>query len=184
MRAWVVNISILAAASFAVSGCGTMPFLAWNSSPYLRSITNLTETRSAPVAPRSEDQLLIDPATGAAEVLFGQGVDDIVKAWGKPDRISMDMGHVLRLSYLGGLRFTFEGNRLYEIHVQGLPGARFKDGPALDAGMEEIRAFLGNPVSESTEAGGLAMMDYQFSGCSLRVTSLGGRQTAVTLEKR
>jgi hypothetical protein len=186
--AWTAKTVILASAALAISGCAAAKLADETSSQelssYYRLISNLTETRREPVAAGGEDQLLVDPSSGAAGLRFGQGVDDIVGIWGKPDRISMDMGHIVRLWYLGGLRFTLESNRLYEIHVQGLPGARFKDGPSLDAGMEEIQAFLGEPVSESRRPEGFSAMAFQLPGRSLQVIGLGGRRTAVTLEKR
>jgi hypothetical protein len=123
------------------------------NSYYTRLCSLLTTKDSLDVEPKStgRDVNLIENETGAAGVLFGATMDDVVAVWGKPSGLMINDGLDDWSLYIGACRFDFIDNSLVTIstHSASLPCARFENGIDYASSVEDVLSAFGKPIKAS-----------------------------------
>ncbi len=123
------------------------------SDSYYKQLKSMLTRHTLKVRPKPSDRdvNLIEVEKGAAGVLFGASMDDVIAIWGKPCglRISGYLD-VWNLS-IGACRFGFIDNRLVtiSIHSATLKEAHFDNGISFDSSFDEVKAAFGEPVKET-----------------------------------
>lgn len=107
-----------------------------------------------PIHPNAtgRDVNVIEVEKGAAGVVFGASIDDVVAVWGKPESIMVnkfDRGWFLGI---GGCEFGFVDNRLTAITVSRITveTAHLANGLTFDSSYDEVKSAFGEPV-EATD---------------------------------
>lgn len=102
--------------------------------------------------PSERDINLIAIEDGAAGVLFGATMDDVIAVWGKPDSLMIDgITPVWNLG-IGACRFGFVDNRLVTISVHSatIEKAYLPNGLSFESSYEEVQSVFGEPI-EATD---------------------------------
>ena len=97
------------------------------------------------------DLNLIEAEKGAAGVLFGSSMDDVIAIWGKPNAIRIDgITDVWDLG-IGACRFSFVDNRLVGIslHSATLKDAHLANGIGFKSSYDEVKAAFSEPLEAS-----------------------------------
>lgn len=99
------------------------------------------------------DVNLIEIEEGAAGVVFGASMDDVVALWGKPQSISFVGVHEMWDLWIGGCRFGFVDNRLTSIDVVSfaLKKAHLANGIDFQSSYGEVKSAFGEPI-EATDS--------------------------------
>ncbi|HNY78978.1 MAG: hypothetical protein RBS72_15470 [Sedimentisphaerales bacterium] len=96
----------------------------------------------------AQDVSLIEVEKGAAGVLFGATMDDVIAIWGKPNSLMIDgIGPVWDLG-IGACRFGFVNNRLVTISVHSatIEKAYLPNGLSFESSYEEVESAFGEPI--------------------------------------
>jgi hypothetical protein len=163
---------------------------------YYDSVMSLVDRRASPPKAPSKEALVISPPSGAMGLSFGCTMDDLVKLWGKPDRLSMEEKHLgfgssgellienrTKLEYSGGMCFAFKANALFRIQCQGQPNAAFANGLRIGANEAAIKKHLGEPVKQTEWFAGSEKWDYDVEGCGVVLGVRDGKLRFASLER-
>lgn len=106
------------------------------------------------IRPKASDRdvNLIEVEKGAAGVLFGASMDDVVAVWGKPNAIWIDGVRDAWYLGIGACRFGFVDNRLVSIavHSATIEKAHLVNGLSFESSYEEVKSAFGDPI-EATD---------------------------------
>jgi len=169
---------LVAVAGIAATSRGEEPS---GKTDYYEKLCQLVSSRRRPPAPASSQALVIDPQSAVAGVRRGASCRDIVKVWGKPNRINMYYDGVLDLCYYGGMVFSLQGNKLFRVNVQGIEGARTVGGLALGSTTEVVRRVMGKATIVDESAAGLDWT-YKSRGHRLGVVFFAGKVACIRIE--
>jgi len=99
------------------------------------------------------DVNLIEIEKGAAGVVFGASMDDVVAVWGKPNGIWIDSLVQIWTLQVGACRFGFLDNRLTTIAVSSatIEKAHLANGIGFESSYDEVKSAFGEPV-EATDS--------------------------------
>ncbi len=102
--------------------------------------------------PSERDINLIAIEDGAAGVLFGATMDDVIAIWGKPDSLMIDGIRPVWDLGIGACRFGFVDNRLVTISVHSatIEKAYLPNGLSFESSYEEVESAFGEPI-EATD---------------------------------
>lgn len=102
------------------------------------------------VGPKASDRdvNLIEIEKGAAGVLFGASMDDVVAIWGKPNSIMIDGIRPVWDLGIGACKFGFVGNHLVTISVHSatLEKAHLVNGLSFKSSYDEVKSAFGEPI--------------------------------------
>jgi hypothetical protein len=91
---------------------------------------------------------LVEIEKGAAGVVFGASMDDVIAVWGKPESIWIDGIREAWFLGIGGCEFGFVNNRLTTIAVPSFSvrKAHLANGIGFESSYDEVKSALGEPV--------------------------------------
>ena len=117
---------------------------------YYEQLKSLLTRKTLKVRPKASkrDVNLIETEKGAAGVLFGASMDDVIAIWGKPCGISISgYREVWNLS-IGACRFGFIDNKLVSISVHSatLEKAYLKNGISFTSSYDEVKSAFGEQM--------------------------------------
>ena len=121
---------------------------------YYDQLKSLLSRKTLSVRPKESerDVNLIEVEKGAAGVLFGASMDDVVAVWGKPCGLMVGRGinDVWDL-HIGASRFGFFDNELVaiDIHSAMLENAQMDNGINFESSYDEVMAAFGDPIEAS-----------------------------------
>jgi len=98
--------------------------------------------------PSERDINLIEIEKGAAGVLFGATMDDVIAIWGKPNSLMIDGIRPVWDMGIGACRFGFINNRLVTISVHSatIEKAHLPNGLSFESSYEEVESAFGEPI--------------------------------------
>lgn len=117
---------------------------------YYGRLKSLLSRKTLNVRPKASerDVSLIEPEKGAAGVLFGDSMDDVIAIWGKPCGIFIDGIRPVWELFIGACRFGFVDNRLVSISVHSatLEKAYMENGISFTSSYDEVKSAIGEPM--------------------------------------
>jgi len=120
------------------------------SESYYEQLKSLLTRKTLKVRPNASkrDVNLIDTEKGAAGVLFGASMDDIVAIWGKPCGIDTNRSRNIWSLSVGACRFGFIENELVSvsIHSATLEKAHFENGINFESSFDDVMSAFGKPI--------------------------------------
>jgi hypothetical protein len=120
------------------------------SESYYGKLKSMLSRKTLKVRPKvsERDVNLIDVEKGAAGVLFGASMDDIVAVWGKPCGINTYGIRDIWTLYIGACRFGFIDNELVliSIHSATLKEAHLGDGISFKSSYNDVKSAFGEPI--------------------------------------
>ena len=125
-----------------------------SSASYYEQLKSLVSRRTLTVRPKESerDVNLIEVEKGAAGVLFGASMDDVVAVWGKPCGLMIGKGinDVWELE-MGACDFGFLDNQLVSIsiHSATLEKAHLDNGISFESSYDEVMSAFGDPIEAS-----------------------------------
>jgi len=124
------------------------------SGSYYEQLKSLLTRKTLKVRPNASDRdvNLIEVEKGAAGVLFGASMDDVVAIWGKPCGIDTSRSRDIWALYIGACRFGFIDNRLVSvsIHSATLKKAHLQNGISFKSSYNDVKSAFGEPI-EATD---------------------------------
>ncbi len=121
---------------------------------YYEQLKSLLTRKTLKVRPNASnrDVNLIEVEKGAAGVLFGASMDDLVAIWGKPCGIDTHRLRDIWCLYIGGCRFGFIDNQLISasIHSATIKKAHLGNGISFKSSYAEVKSAFGEPL-EATD---------------------------------
>jgi hypothetical protein len=124
------------------------------SESYYGKLKSMLSRKTLKVRPKASerDVNLIDVEKGAAGVLFGASMDDIVAVWGKPCGIDTNRSRNIWSLSVGACRFGFIENELVSvsIHSATLEKAHFENGINFESSFDDVMSAFGKPI-EATD---------------------------------
>jgi len=124
------------------------------SESYYGQLKSMLSRKTLKVRPKASerDVNLIDVEKGAAGVLFGASMDDIVAVWGKPCGIDTQRSRDIWTLHVGACRFGFIENELVSIsiHSATLDKAHFENGIGFKSSFDDVMSAFGKPI-EATD---------------------------------
>ena len=124
------------------------------SESYYGQLKSLLTRHSLKVRPKASDRdvNLVEVEKGAAGVLFGSSMDDVVAIWGKPSGLLIHGSRDIWTLYIGACRFGFIENKLVSIsiHSATLKNAHFANGISFKSSFKDVMSSFGEPV-EATD---------------------------------
>jgi hypothetical protein len=141
---------------------GLLPLIAFSGaeqtpseSYYERLKSLVTPELRFQIRPNATDRdvNLIEIEKGAAGVVFGASMDDVIAVWGKPESIWIDGIREAWFLGIGGCRFGFVDNRLTTVGVLSVSveKAHLANGIGFESSYDEVKSALGEPV-EATDS--------------------------------
>ncbi|OHB82988.1 MAG: hypothetical protein A2Z38_03555 [Planctomycetes bacterium RBG_19FT_COMBO_48_8] len=120
------------------------------SESYYEQLKSLLTRKTLKVRPNASkrDVNLIETEKGAAGVLFGASMDDIVAIWGKPCGIDTNRSRNIWSLSVGACRFGFIENELVSvsIHSATLEKAPFETGINFKSSFDDVMSAFGKPI--------------------------------------
>lgn len=117
---------------------------------YYEQLKSLLTRKALKVRPKASkrDVNLIEAEKGAAGVLFGESMDDVIAVWGKPCGIFINGNMVVWDLSIGACRFGFVDNRLVSISVHSatLKKAYLKNGISFTSSYDEVKSAFGEQM--------------------------------------
>ncbi len=117
---------------------------------YYGQLKSLLSRKTLKVRPKASkrDVNLIEGEKGAAGVLFGASMDDVIAIWGKPCGIFINGNIVIWDLSIGACRFGFVDNRLVSIsiHSATLKKAYLKSGINFTSSYDEVKSAFGEQM--------------------------------------
>jgi hypothetical protein len=140
---------------------GSLPLIAFSgaepspSESYYERLKSLVRDRQNPaIRPNAteRDVSLIEVEKGAAGVIFGASMDDVIAVWGLPESIRVSGFFKTWFLRIGGSYFGFVDNRLTSIavHRAAVENAHLTNGIGFESSYDEVRSAFGEPV-EATD---------------------------------
>jgi len=124
------------------------------SESYYEQLKSLLTRKTLKVRPNASkrDVNLIEVEKGAAGVLFGASMDDVVAVWGKPCGIDTYGSRDIWSLYIGACRFGFIDNQLVSvgIHSATLNKAHLGNGISFKSSYNDVMSAFGKPI-EATD---------------------------------
>ncbi len=143
----IVLILLLMLPLFALSGCNAEQKVAES---YHGQLKSLLIRKTLKVRPKvsERDVNLIEVEKGAAGVLFGESMDDVIAIWGKPCGIHISGHQVVWDLTIGACRFGFVDNRLVSIsiHSATLKKAYLENGISFTSSYDQVKSAFGEPI--------------------------------------
>lgn len=119
---------------------------------YYNGVKSFLSKKKLEVRPRNSerDVNLIDPEKGAAGVLFGASISEVVRLWGKPYSLNTDWSNDTWSIKMGALRFDFFENELVKIGIHNvtLKNAYFENGVNFKSSLGDVMSAFGKPINE------------------------------------
>ncbi|NLZ05020.1 MAG: hypothetical protein GXY19_07590 [Phycisphaerae bacterium] len=116
----------------------------------LKSLVRVREGYDVSIHPTAKDRdvNLIEIEKGAAGVVFGASMDDVIAVWRKPESIWIDGIREAWFLGIGGCEFGFVDNRLTTIAVPSfsIRKAHLANGIGFESSYDEVKSALGEPV--------------------------------------
>ncbi len=123
-----------------------------SESYYVRLKSLVTGRHFLRVRPKASerDVNLIEVEKGAAGVLFGASMDEVVAIWGKPNGIWIDGVRDVWNLAIGACRFGFVDNRLVtiDVHSATIKKAHLTNGLSFESSYDEVKSAFGKPIEE------------------------------------
>ena len=120
------------------------------SESYYGQLKSLLTRKTLKVRPKASerDVNLIEVEKGAAGVLFGASMDDVVAIWGKPCGINTYRLRDIWSLYIGACRFGFIDNQLVSvsIHSATLKEAHIGNGISFKSSYNDVKSAFGEPI--------------------------------------
>ncbi len=120
----------------------------------LKSLVRVREGYYVSIHPAAKDRdvNLIEIEKGAAGVVFGASMDDVIAVWGFPESIRVNGFLKTWFLRIGGSCFGFVDNRLTTIAVcrGAVKNAHLANGIGFESCYDEVRSAFGEPV-EATD---------------------------------
>ena len=124
------------------------------SDSYYGQLKSMLSRKTLKVRPKASerDVNLIEVEKGAAGVLFGASMDDIVAVWGKPCGIDTYRSRDIWTLYIGACKFGFIANELVSvsIHSATLKKAHLENGISFKSSYDDVKSAFGEPI-EATD---------------------------------
>ena len=124
------------------------------SESYYGQLKSLLTRKTLKVRPKASERdiNLIEIEKGAAGILFGASMDDLVAIWGKPCGIDTYRSRGIWTLYIGACRFGFIENELVSIsiHSATLEKAHFENGIGFKSSFDDVMSAFGKPI-EATD---------------------------------
>lgn len=100
------------------------------------------------------DVNLIEVEKGAAGVLFGATMDDVIAIWGRPNAIWIDGIRDAWYLGIGACRFGFVDNRLASISVHSatIEKAYLANGLSFESSYDEVKSAFGEPIEATNSS--------------------------------
>jgi hypothetical protein len=121
---------------------------------YYEQLKSLLTRQTLKVRPKTSerDVNLIEVEKGAAGVLFGASMDDVVAIWGKPCGINTSGSRDIWSLYIGACKFGFIDNELVliSIHSATRKEAHFENGIGFKSSFDDVMSAFGKPI-EATD---------------------------------
>ena len=120
------------------------------SESYYEQLKSLLTRKTLKVRPNASkrDVNLIEVEKGAAGVLFGASMDDVVAIWGKPSGLLIHGSRDIWTLYIGACRFGFIDNQLVSvsIHSATLKEAHIGNGIRFKSSYNDVKSAFGKPI--------------------------------------
>lgn len=117
---------------------------------YYEQLKSLLTRKTLNIRPKASerDVNLIEAEKGAAGVLFGASMDDVIAIWGKPCGISIYANVGSWDLSIGACRFGFVDNKLVSISVHSatLKKAYLKNGISFTSSYDEVKSAFGEQM--------------------------------------
>jgi hypothetical protein len=124
------------------------------SDSFYGQLTSLLTRQTLKLRPKASerDVNLIEVEKGAAGVVFGASMDDVVAIWGKPSGLHIQGRRDIWDLYIGACRFGFIENELVSIgiHSVTIDKAHFENGIGFKSSFDDVLSAFGKPI-EATD---------------------------------
>jgi len=124
------------------------------SESYYGQLKSLLTRKILNVRPKASkrDVNLIEVEKGAAGVLFGASMDDVIAIWGKPCGLHINASRDVWTLNIGACRFGFIDNHLVTISVHSatLKKAHIENGVSFESSFNDVMSAFGKPI-EATD---------------------------------
>ncbi len=117
---------------------------------YYGQLKSLLSRSNPYILPKASEQDidLIETKKGAAGVLLGATMDDVVAVWGNPSGLMINEVMDIWFLNIGACKFGFVDNSLVSISIHSvtLPTAHFKNGISFKSSINDLLAAFGEPI--------------------------------------
>jgi hypothetical protein len=124
------------------------------SESYYGQLKSLLTRKTLKVRPKASerDVNLVEVEKGAAGVIFGASMDDVVAIWGKPCGLNIYGSRDVWTLNIGACRFGFIDNHLVtiSIHSATLKKAHLENGVSFESSFKDVKSAFGEPI-EATD---------------------------------
>ncbi len=146
-KSYILVISILFCMLPLISISGARQTSTESYYDRLKSLLGPKKYRITPKVTR-RDVNLIEIEKGAAGVVYGASMDDVITIWGHPCELYVSSGSRDWKLTFGACQLHFIDNRLMSIgiHPATLPKAYLPNGISFESSYDEVKSTMGEPI--------------------------------------